>query len=195
MLMSMMIIIILITYNNISFFFSSLDCQNIDFFSKETHSQNLYTLKISDNVLTKIPYKGKSGWTNCEVHLNSSWVLGCNGQKLQQSLGYLRKIRELFVIFRRRGSRKFRLQVRDFIILRLFSSLRYLLLICSSIAGQIWHRLFWWRDRRKPNHFQTYNKIGSLINKYSNSNEITGPSSKLSLPVSDICERNYSFPN
>ena len=137
MLMSMMIIIILITYNNISFFFSSLDCQNIDFFSKETHSQNLYTLKISDNVLTKIPYKGKSGWTNCEVHLNSSWVLGCNGQKLQQSLGYLRKIRELFVIFRRRGSRKFRLQVRDFIILRLFSSLRYLLLICSSIAGQI----------------------------------------------------------
>ena len=118
-------------------FFSYLDCQNIDFFSKETLSQNLYTLKISDNVLTKIPYKGKSGWTNCEVHLNSSWVLGCNGQKLQQSLGYLRKIRELFVIFRRRGSRKFRLQVRDFIFLRLFSSLRYLLLICSSISGQI----------------------------------------------------------
>ena len=138
MLMIMMIIIILIIQNNTYIiFFSSLDCQNIDFFSKETHSQNLYTLKISDNVLTKIPYKGKSGWTNCEVHLNSSWVLGCNGQKLQQSLGYLRKIRELFVIFRRRGSRKFRLQVRDYIFLRLFSSLRYLLLICSSIAGQI----------------------------------------------------------
>ena len=136
MLMIMMIIIILIIYNNISyFFFSFLDCQNIDFFSKETHSQNLYTLKISDNLLTKIPYKGKSGWTNCEVHLNSSWVLGCNGQKLQQSLGYLRKIRELFVISRRRGSRKFRLQVRDFIFLRLFSSPRYLLLICSSITG------------------------------------------------------------
>ena len=136
MLMIMMIIIILIIYNNI-FFFSSLDCQNIDFFSKETHSENLYTLKISDNVLTKIKYKGKSGWTNREVHLNSSWVLGCNGQKLPQSMGYLRKIRELFVIFRRRGSRKFRLQVRDSIFLRLFSSLRYLLLICSSIAGQI----------------------------------------------------------
>ena len=128
MLMIMMIIIILIICN-ISFFFSSLDCQNIDFFSKETHSQNLYTLKISDNVLTKIPYKGKSGWTNCEVHLNSSWVLGCNGERLQQRLGYLRKMRELFVIFRRRGSKKFRLQVRDFIFLRLFSSLRYLLLI------------------------------------------------------------------
>ena len=72
------------------------DCGNIPVFGFENPRGTLYTLKISDTVLMeRLPYE----FTSCEVYLNSSWFLGCNGVRLQQNQ-YIRKMKELFTFFR-----------------------------------------------------------------------------------------------
>ena len=45
--------------------------------------------------MASLPYE----FTSCEVYLNSSWLLGCNGVRLQQNQ-YIRKMKELFTFFR-----------------------------------------------------------------------------------------------
>ena len=45
--------------------------------------------------MERLPYE----FTSCEVYLNSSWFLGCNGERLQQNQ-YIRKMKELFTFFR-----------------------------------------------------------------------------------------------
>ena len=56
--------------------------------------------------LTDIP----SGWQNCELNLNSSWHLGCNGTRLQAS-SYLHKMGKLFSFSH--GSSQVSLRVRN----------------------------------------------------------------------------------
>lgn len=82
--------------NGEKFVFTFLDCGNVPVFVFENPRGTLYTLKISDVVLMeRLPYE----FTSCEVYLNSSWFLGCNGERLQQNQ-YIRKMKELFTFFR-----------------------------------------------------------------------------------------------
>ena len=71
------------------------DCSKTTFFYTEARRPQgqLRTLNI-DNIKyrTNIPYNWQYG---CEVHLNSSWHLGCNGSRLALSQ-YLIKMKELF---------------------------------------------------------------------------------------------------
>jgi len=67
--------------------------------------------------LTDIPFREEqgSGWERCEVHLNSSWYLGCDGSRLT-STQYLNKMKELFTLAGRspdRGPLRFALSVRN----------------------------------------------------------------------------------
>ena len=82
--------------NGDKFVLTFLDCGNVPVFVFENPRGTLYTLKISDTVLmASLPYE----FTSCEVYLNSSWFLGCNGVRLQQNQ-YIRKMKELFTFFR-----------------------------------------------------------------------------------------------
>ena len=82
--------------NGDKFVLTFLDCGNVPVFVFENPRGTLYTLKISDTVLmARLPYE----FTSCEVHLNSSWFLGCNGERLQQDQ-YIRKMKELLTFFR-----------------------------------------------------------------------------------------------
>ena len=82
--------------NGDKFVLTFLDCGNVPVFVFENPRGTLYTLKISDAVLMeRLPYE----FTSCEVYLNSSWFLGCNGVRLQQNQ-YIRKMKELFTFFR-----------------------------------------------------------------------------------------------
>ena len=82
--------------NGDKFVLTFLDCGNVPVFVFENPRGTLYTLKISDTVLmARLPYE----FTSCEVYLNSSWFLGCNGERLQQDQ-YIRKMKELFTFFR-----------------------------------------------------------------------------------------------
>ena len=44
---------------------------------------------------TNIPSGGQNGWQYCEVNINSSWYLGCDGSRLRSSQ-YLTKMKEMF---------------------------------------------------------------------------------------------------
>ena len=67
------------------------------FFNEKRNPQNrLWGLDIGDpEKPTEIPSSAQSGWQSCEVHLNSSWYLGCDGKR-QTSHQYLSKMKELF---------------------------------------------------------------------------------------------------
>ena len=77
--------------NGDKFVLTFLDCGNVPVFVFENPRGTLYTLKISDTVLmARLPYE----FTSCEVYLNSSWFLGCNGERLQQDQ-YIRKMKAI----------------------------------------------------------------------------------------------------
>ena len=88
-------LIILKTFNGL---FKSLECNsNVFFFNEERNPRNrLWGLDIGDpEKPTEIPSSAQLGWQSCEVHLNSSWYLGCDGKR-HTSHQYLSKMKELF---------------------------------------------------------------------------------------------------
>jgi len=88
----------LIMLKTCHYLFKSLECNsNVFFFNDERYPRNrLWGIEIGHpEKPTEIPSSGSSGWQFCEVHLNSSWYLGCDGKKLTSSQ-YLSKMKELF---------------------------------------------------------------------------------------------------
>ena len=85
--------------------------------------------------MERLPYE----FTSCEVYLNSSWFLGCNGAQLQQNQ-YIRKMKELFTFFRTPFifPRNFFLQVRVTILeaLMLFFQILFMGIDCSHDFSQ-----------------------------------------------------------
>jgi len=79
----------------------------------------LWTINIDsiEKFNTNIPFSEQdgSGWEHCEVQLNSSWYLGCDGSPLT-STQYLNKMKELFALAVRssdQGPHWFALSVRN----------------------------------------------------------------------------------
>ena len=119
------------TKKGCKFVLTFLDCSNVPVFFNENPGGTLYTLKISDAVLMeRLPY----AFTRCEVYLNSSWFLGCNGVRLQQNQ-YIRKMKELFTFFRTPIilTRNFFLKVRVTILeaLMLIFQILFMAIDCS----------------------------------------------------------------
>jgi len=85
--------------------------------------------------MERLPYE----FTSCEVYLNSSWFLGCNGVRLQQNQ-YIRKMKELFTFFRAPLilPRNFFLQVRVTILeaLMLIFQILFMAIDCSPDFSQ-----------------------------------------------------------
>lgn len=88
------------------------DCNQTTHFLNEVINppSRLWTLNIPDTKLILISNGGQYGWQRCEVHLNSSWYLGCNETRVKSSL-YLRKMKELFAFEASASSGHFALKV------------------------------------------------------------------------------------
>ena len=96
--------------NDVFFFLKFLDCDNRVYLFKEEIGGILFTVSEYSRHFLSL-YK----WRSCEVDLNSSWFLGCNGVKLQDSQ-YLREMEPLFTFSRTvSGLRQFWIQVRGLI--------------------------------------------------------------------------------
>ena len=81
---------------------NALDCRNTVVFYPEPNnpSQPLWTIDVgSTEYITNISFLNEagSGWEYCEVHLNSSWCLGCDGSRLASSQ-YVNRMMELFAL-------------------------------------------------------------------------------------------------
>ena len=78
---------------------TSIDCGEKALFTVEenTPSRRLKTLSIMDGMSypLDIPFGNPSGWQQCDLNLNASWVFGCNGSRLQ-STPYQKRMEYLF---------------------------------------------------------------------------------------------------
>ena len=155
-------------------FLKSPDCSNTIFFLHEVSNSpgRLWTLNVGDRVATKIPYGGQNGWQQCEVNLNSSWYLGCDGSRLRSSQ-YLSKMKELFTFTGDRlFKNKFALKVRNSMHLPKFQKHR-LDKILSTVWVKIPKRLK--KKMKIWKYFLVDQNLGTVSSLTSHSRTVNSP--------------------
>ncbi|XP_067050929.1 uncharacterized protein [Acropora muricata] len=94
------------------------DCNNkASFILDERPVPVLRSLSITDgmNCAINIPFGDPSGWLSCQINLNTSWVIGCDGSRLQ-SAQYKNKMNDMFSFPPSPSSNHFSLEIKGDVV-------------------------------------------------------------------------------
>ena len=81
---------------------------------ENTPARRLKSLEATDEMSYSLdnPFDDPSGWKQCQLHVNTSWVLGCDGSRIRSGT-YTSKMNFLFSFSVEASSNSFSMQVSE----------------------------------------------------------------------------------